>query len=83
MGSNSAAVLAEILRTTLHLVEQRRDLDQNAPSVSELKDTMRRTIAEVEHGTMPRQPLEVADTEKTSWADLLRRKKREWKQHLR
>ena len=55
MGSDSADVLAEILRTTLHLVEQRRDLDQSAPSVSKLKESMRRTIAEVEQNKKPRK----------------------------
>jgi hypothetical protein len=76
MGSNSADVLAEILRTTLHLVEQRRDLDQNAPSVSKLKDSMRRTIAEVEQNKKPMKA-EVPDgAARSSWSDKWRGKKR-------
>lgn len=76
MGSDSADVLAEILRTTLHLVERRQDLDQNAPSVSKLKESMRRTIAEVEQNGMPRKTVVPENEERPSWSDVLRRKRR-------
>ena len=75
MGSNSADVLAEILRTTLHLVEKRRDLDQNAPSVSRLKDSMRRTISEVEQNKKPSKAEPPDSAERPSWADVFRGKK--------
>ena len=76
MGSNSADVLAEILRTTLHLVEKRRDLDQNAPSVSRLKDSMRRTIAEVERNKKPSRAEAPDSAERPTWSDVFRTKKR-------
>jgi hypothetical protein len=76
MGSNSADVLAEILRTTLHLVEKRRDLDQNAPSVSQLQDSMRRTIAEVEQNKKPSRAEAPDSAERPSWSDVFRTRKR-------
>ena len=76
MASNSADVLAEILRTTLHLVEKRRDLDQNAPSVSRLKDSMRRTIAEVEQNKKPSKAESPDSAERPLWSDVFRAKKR-------
>jgi hypothetical protein len=74
LGSDSADVLAEILRTTLHLVEQRRDLDQNAPSVSKLKESMRRTIAEVEQHKKPQKAEVPENEERPTWSDVLRKK---------
>lgn len=55
MDPGSANVLAEILRTTLYLVEQRKDLDQNAPSVLQLKESMRRKITEIEGNKRPQE----------------------------
>jgi hypothetical protein len=77
MNSDSPNVLAEILRTTLHLVERRQDLDQNAPSVTQLKESMRRTIAEVEQCRNPRKAAETDGAEKPSWSDVFRGKKRQ------
>ena len=76
MNSDSPNVLAEILRTTLHLVERRQDLDQNAPSVSKLKESMRRSIAEVEQNGSPKKAPEPDSAERPSWSDVLRGKKR-------
>lgn len=58
MSSNSPDPLKEILRTTLYLVEQRRDLDQQAPSVTKLKQSMRRTIEELESKKPPEIQIE-------------------------
>jgi len=55
MDSGSPNVLAEILRTTLYLVEQRQDLDQNAPSVIQLKESVRRKITEIEENRRPQE----------------------------
>ena len=78
MNSYPPNFLAEILRTTLHLVEQRRDLDQNAPSVSQLKESMRRTIAEVEQsGYHAKNAQPDHSAEGFSWSDVLRGKKRQ------
>ena len=77
MNSDPPNFLAEILRTTLHLVEQRRDLDQNAQSVSRLKESMRRTIAEVEQSGNHKETAEPDSAERSSWSDVLRGKKRQ------
>ena len=77
MNSDSPNVLAEILRTTLHLVERRQDLDQNAPSVSKLKESMRRSIAEVEQNGSPRKAPQADSAGRPSWSEVLRGKKRQ------
>jgi hypothetical protein len=74
MDSNSPAMLAEILRTTLYLVEQRQDLDQEAPSVSQLKESMRRTIAEIEEKRKTPESEVVDNAARASWSDILRKK---------
>ena len=74
MQSNNAGSLAEILRTTLHLVEQRRDLDQQAPSIQEMKESMRKTIAELDERKLYQKPEK--KPVKRSWTQALRRRKR-------
>lgn len=72
MASESAD-LAQLLRTTLHLVERRPDLDHKAPSVNEMKESIRRTIAELEKRKSPAIAAEPPTP--TIWSRALRRKK--------
>lgn len=76
MESNSADVRAEILQTTLYLVEQRQDLDQNEPSVIELKESMRRKIAELKENKKPPETEGLDSKKRTTWSDKFSRKKR-------
>ena len=48
MRSDSPHTLAQILKTTLYLFEKRKDLDQQSPSVTSLKESMRKTIDQLE-----------------------------------
>jgi hypothetical protein len=47
MASEPADVV-QLLQTALHIVERRTDIDQQAPAVNELKESMRRNIRELE-----------------------------------
>jgi len=71
---SESADLAQMLRTTLHLLERRRDLDQEAPSINELKESMRRTIAELEQRTSAAPIAEQSTT--GIWSRALRRQKK-------
>jgi hypothetical protein len=78
MRSDSPDTLAQMLKTTLHLVENRKDLDHRSASVSRLKESMRRTIDELEKKEPSKNntPQAKPPARHVRWANALRRKKK-------